>query len=66
MQCIWYVNIQIGSILFYQVFPACKDGMFQCANDRCIDDALKCNGVDNCRDGFRSDEKNCREYLYSV
>ena len=31
--------------------------MFKCNNDRCIDQELACNGVDEC--GDLSDELNC-------
>lgn len=34
---------------------------FECKNFRCINKNLVCNGEDNCRDGNRTDEINCRK-----
>ncbi|XP_072041829.1 uncharacterized protein [Amphiura filiformis] len=39
--------------------PCPSDGDVRCANMRCIDSDLICNGVDDCRDGDNSDEADC-------
>ena len=46
----------------FLAYPKCGEDQFTCGNFRCIDESMKCNGVDNCRDGVRSDEQNCRKF----
>jgi len=41
----------------------CTSGEFTCANYKCIDMSLRCNGVVDCHDGG-SDERDC--CMYSV
>ena len=46
----------------FLAFPTCGPNEFTCANLRCISEDTRCNGKDNCRDTFFTDEKDCREF----
>ena len=41
----------------YCAVRSCRQGLFRCANNLCIDSALKCNTINNC--GDYSDESGC-------
>lgn len=50
-------------MLYFQLvdYPKCTDKQFECKNFRCISKNLVCNGEDNCRDGNKTDEIQCRK-----
>ena len=52
--------------LFVDPAPAvtCPPGFFTCANGKCVEFEMVCNGVPECSDG--SDESNCSMYLSYV
>ena len=54
------LHVVISDWLFLD-YPKCGEDQFTCGNFRCIGKAMRCNGVDNCRDGVRSDELDCRK-----
>ena len=43
--------------LFSSVYANCTSAQFKCNNGECIDEALRCNLLDDCVDG--SDEREC-------
>lgn len=44
-------------VLFILGQRKCAKGYFSCLNNKCINETLKCNGQQECEDGF--DEKDC-------
>lgn len=46
-----------GSSCVVDLSTSCGKNQFKCENDRCIDEKLKCNGQDDCKD--HSDEDGC-------
>ena len=41
--------------------PVCKDTEFQCRDGRCLDPALKCDLIVDCKQG--EDEANCGKLI---
>lgn len=43
---------------------SCKDGEFACKNGECIEEHLRCNSVNDCKD--ESDEHNCHGKVVDI
>lgn len=51
---------KVHSVVLF--FSDCKEGMFRCANGRCIEGRNFCDGIDDCLDNSDESGENCSEF----
>ena len=49
-------------IIVGDTLPTCPEGLFTCSNRNCIQQNLKCNGVDDCGDETDEMLDECGKY----